>query len=40
MDNAIIKKDILLNLSVEDGGFDFSTSIADAMAKVETELVV
>lgn len=40
MDNAIIKKDILLNLSVEDVGFDFSTSIADAMAKVETELVV
>lgn len=40
MDNAIIKKDILLNLSVEDGGFDFSTSIADAMAKAETELVV
>lgn len=31
---------ILLNLSVEDGGFDFSTSIADAMAKAETELVV
>lgn len=40
MDNAIIKKDILLNLSVEDGGFDFSTSIADAMAKAETDLVV
>ena len=40
MDNAIIKKDILLNLSVEDGGFDFSTSIADAMARAETELVV
>ena len=40
MDNAIINKDILLNLSVEDGGFDFSTSIADAMAKAETELVV
>lgn len=40
MDNAIIKKDILLNLSVEDGGFDFSTSIADAVAKAETELVV
>lgn len=40
MDNAIIKKDILLNLSVEDGGFDFSTSISDAMAKAETELVV
>ena len=40
MDNAIIKKGILLNLSVEDGGFDFSTSIADAMAKAETELVV
>lgn len=40
MDNAIIKKDILLNLSVEDGGFDFSTSIADAMAKAETKLVV
>lgn len=40
MDNAIIKKDILLNLSVEDGGFDFSTSIADAMAKAETEIIV
>lgn len=40
MDNAIIKKDILLNLSVEDEGFDFSTSIADAMAEAETELVV
>lgn len=35
-----LNKDILLNLSVEDGGFDFSTSIADAMAKAETELVV
>ena len=40
MGNAIIKKDILLDLSVGNGGFEFSTSIADAMTKAEAELVV
>ena len=40
MGDAIIKKDIFLDLSVEDDGFGFSTSIADAMAKAEAELVV
>ena len=33
MGNAIIKKDILLDLSVGNAGFEFSTSIADAMTK-------
>ena len=40
MGNAIIKKDILLDLSVGNAGFEFSTSIADAMTKAEAELVV
>ena len=40
MDDAIVKKDVLLELSVEDDSFEFSTSIADAMAKAETELAI
>lgn len=40
MGGAIIKKDIFLDLSVENDGFDFSTSIADAMTKAEAELVI
>lgn len=39
MDNAIIKKDIFLDLTVKEDGFGFSTSIADAMEKAEAELV-
>lgn len=40
MGDAIIKKDIFLDLSVGNDGYEFSTSIADAMAKAEAELVV
>ena len=34
------KSDIILDLSVEDDGFGFSTSIDDAMTQAEAELVV
>ena len=40
MVDANTKKDILLNLSIEEDGFGFSTTIADAMAKAKAELVV
>ena len=40
MGDTIIKKDIFLDLSVEDDGFEFSTSIADAMTKAEAEIMV
>lgn len=39
MDNAITKKDIFIDLTVENDGFGFSTSIADAMEKAEAELI-
>lgn len=39
MGDVIIKKDIFLDLGVENDGFEFSTSIADAMKKAELELV-
>lgn len=40
MGDTIIKKDIFLDFSVKDDGFEFSTSIADAMAKAEAEIIV
>ena len=40
MSNAILKKDIVLDLSVEDDGFNFATSISDALVQAESELVV
>lgn len=40
MSDAILKKDIVLDLSVEDDGFNFATSISDALAQAESELVV
>lgn len=40
MGDAIIKKDIFLDLSVGNDGFGFSTTIADAMEKAEAELAV
>lgn len=39
MGDAIDKKDIFMDLTVEDDGFGFSTSIAGAMEKAEAELV-
>lgn len=40
MREAIVKKDIFFDLSVGNDGFEFSTTIVDAMAKAEAELVV
>ena len=40
MSNALAKKDIYLDLSIDDDGFDFATSIDDALAQAEAELVV
>ena len=39
MSDAILKKDIVLDLSVEDDGFNFATSISDALVQAESELV-
>lgn len=39
MDSKDVKKDILLELSVKDDGYGFSTLIVDAMEKAEEELV-
>lgn len=40
MGDVITKKDIFLDLSIADDSFGFSTSITDAMAQAESELVV
>lgn len=40
MSDKITKKDIFLDLSIDDDKFGFSTSIADALVQAETELVV
>ena len=40
MSNALAKKDIYLDLSIDDDGFGFATSIDDALAQAEAELVV
>lgn len=39
MEDAIIKKDVFLDLGVGNDGFKFSTTIADAMARAEAELI-
>ena len=39
MSNALAKKDIYLDLSIDDDGFDFATSIDDALAQAETCLL-
>ena len=40
MSDAILKKNIVLDLSVEDDGFNFATSISNALVQAESELVV
>jgi len=40
MGKTMTRKDIFLDLSIDDDGFGFSTSIADALAQAEAELVV
>lgn len=40
MDKVMTKKDIFLNLSIEDDKFGFSTSITDALVQAESELAV
>ncbi len=40
MSNALVKKDIYLDLSIDDDRFDFATSIDDALVQAESELVV
>ena len=40
MGDAILKKNIVLDLSVEDDGFNFATSISNALVQAESELVV
>lgn len=39
MDDMMASDNILLDLSVNDDGFDFSTTIVDAQAQAEAELV-
>ncbi|MCC8136007.1 MAG: hypothetical protein LIO40_04955 [Ruminococcus sp.] len=39
MSETTLKKDIFLDLHIENDSFDFSTNIADAMAQAESELV-
>ena len=34
------KKDIFLDLGIDDDGFRFSASVADALAQAESELAV
>lgn len=40
MSEVMIKKDIFLDLSIDDDRFDFSTSITDALVQGESELVI
>lgn len=40
MSNAVTKKNVYLDLSIDDDGFGFATSIDDALAQAEVELVV
>lgn len=40
MDDTMIRKNVFLDLSIDDDGFGFSTSIADALLQAESELVV
>jgi len=38
--NTLAKKDIYLDLSIDDGGLGFATSLDDALVQAEAELVV
>ena len=40
MSEVMIKKDIFLDLSIDDDGFGFSTSITDALVQAESELFI
>lgn len=40
MDNVMKQKEIILDLSVDDGRFSFSTSILDALERAESDLAV
>ena len=40
MSNAMTKKNVYLDLSIDDNGFGFATSIDDALAQAEAELLV
>lgn len=40
MSEAMIKKDIFLDLSIDDDRFDFSTSITNALVQAKSELVI
>lgn len=39
MSNAVTEKNVYLDLSIDDDGFGFATSIDDALAQAEVELV-
>lgn len=39
MDDASSKKDIILDLNIDNDGYGFSTSITDALTKAESELI-
>lgn len=39
MSEVMARKDVILDLNIDDGGFGFSTTIADALAQAELELV-
>ena len=39
MSDVMARKDIILNLNIDDSGFRFSTSIVDALAQAELEIV-
>ncbi len=40
MYDRLTKKDVFLDLSIDNDGFDFSASVADALVQAKTELVV
>jgi len=40
MSSAMVKKDIYLDLNIDDDGFGFAASIYDALAQAEAELVI
>lgn len=39
MSNVLAQKNIYLDLSIDDDGFDFATSIDDALAEAKAEVV-
>ncbi|MCD8192486.1 MAG: hypothetical protein LUD55_06825 [Oscillospiraceae bacterium] len=40
MYDRLTKKDVFLDLSIDNDGFDFSASVADALVQAKTELIV